>query len=121
MQDSELEALLNRYRPADPPDALGDRLLEPPAPLLRDPRTWPWAVAAAALLAVTIGLHVAALVASAPGADPLDAQRVQVVAEQIGGPGARVMAEDIVRQEQRGEERAREWREQADARETTPR
>jgi|tagenome__1003787_1003787.scaffolds.fasta_scaffold20776684_2 hypothetical protein len=117
MQDSELEALLNRYRPADPPGGLEDRLLEQPALVFRDPRTWPWAVAAAALLAVTIGLHVAALAASSAGADPLDAQRVQVVAEQIDGPAARVLAEDIVRQEQRAEERAREWREQADARE----
>src|SRR3954468_16206837 len=70
MQDSELEALLSRYRPADPPGGLEDRLLEQPALVFRDPRTWPWAVAAAALLAVTIGLHVAALAASSAGGIP---------------------------------------------------
>jgi hypothetical protein len=59
MQDSDLEALLNKYRPADPPPSLA-RLVESPnlpVPQPSNPRTWPWAIAAAALLAITVGLQ----------------------------------------------------------------
>jgi hypothetical protein len=111
MQDSDLEALLNKYRPADPPPSLA-RLVESPnlpVPQSSNPRTWPWAVAAAALLAVTVGLHAFSLTASTTPADTvLDAQRVQAVADEIGGPGARVIAEYIVSEEQRADAEARQ-------------
>jgi hypothetical protein len=45
-----IEGALRRYRPSGPPAALRDRVLAPPVG-----RTWPWAAAAAALLAVTLG------------------------------------------------------------------
>jgi hypothetical protein len=49
---SDLEDLLRRYRPADPPPGLEARIFG-------EPRVWPWAAAAAALLALTLGLQVA--------------------------------------------------------------
>lgn len=49
MSDPELEDLLRRYRPAGPPPDLRARIVAGPAPV---PRTWPWAAAAAALLAM---------------------------------------------------------------------
>jgi hypothetical protein len=48
MTDPELDDLLRRYRPAGPPAELRARLIASAAPM---PRTWPWAAAAAALLA----------------------------------------------------------------------
>ena len=48
MTDPELDELLRRYRPAAPPAELRARLIASAAPM---PRTWPWAAAAAALLA----------------------------------------------------------------------
>jgi hypothetical protein len=86
--DDPLEALLARYRPIArvPP-------LRPP----REGRTWPWAVAAAALLAITVGLHAAVPPAPEP---PPDARRVQALTEQLGGGDeVRAMAERIVRAE----------------------
>jgi hypothetical protein len=49
-----IEDALRRYRPSGPPASLRDRVLVPPVG-----RTWPWAAAAAALLAVTLGLQAA--------------------------------------------------------------
>jgi hypothetical protein len=106
MQDSELEALLKKYRPVDPPHGLERRIFDPPPGRIArtERRTWPWAVAAAALLAITVGLHAFSISASPtrPGV-VLDEQRVQAVADEIGGPNARVGAEHIVRQEQRAD------------------
>jgi hypothetical protein len=45
-----IEDALRRYRPSDPPAALRDRVLAAPVR-----QTWPWASAAAPLLAVTLG------------------------------------------------------------------
>jgi hypothetical protein len=55
MFDRELNELLRRYRPAAPPPDLRDRITVPIA--VR--RTWPWAVAAAALLLAACALQVA--------------------------------------------------------------
>jgi len=106
MQDSELEALLKKYRPVDPPHGLEQRIFDPPSGHVARPerRTWPWAVAAAALLAITVGLHALSIASSPARPDViLDEQRVQAVANEIGGPNARVRAEYIVRQEQRAD------------------
>ena len=53
MNDNELDDLLRRVRPAGPPPELRARILasRPARP------AWPWAAAAAALLALTIGLQ----------------------------------------------------------------
>ena len=56
MNDEEIEALLRAVRPVGPPPGLRARILAArPAR-----RTWPWVAAAAALLAVTVSLRVAA-------------------------------------------------------------
>ena len=46
------EDLLRKYRPAAPPPDLRARILVP------ERAAWPWAVAAAALLALTVGLRL---------------------------------------------------------------
>lgn len=54
MTDRELDDLLRRYRPAGPPPELCARIAAGVAPAAR---TWPWAAAAAALLAAVCALH----------------------------------------------------------------
>jgi len=49
-------------------------------------------------------------VGPASAEEGLDMERVQAIADQIGGPQARVMAEYIVRQGQRAEADARQQR-----------
>ena len=97
---ADIEELLNRYRPGAPPPDLWNRIS-------KSPRTWPWAVAAAALLAITLGLHGA--VVPAPTAGPaVDTQRVKAIAEELGStPGSEIMAEWMARQEARAEQDAR--------------
>lgn len=55
MTDPELDALLRRYRPAGPPPELRARVVasEPPAV-----RAWPWAAAAAILLAAVCAMQL---------------------------------------------------------------
>ena len=50
MNDEQLDDLLRRVRPAGPGAELRARIVG----IGRVPRTWPWALAAAALLAVTV-------------------------------------------------------------------
>jgi hypothetical protein len=98
--DAEIEALLNRYQPAAPPNDLWNQIS-------KSQRTWPWALAAAALLLITMGLHGA--VVPAPGAEPaVDTQRVEAIVEELGRtPGSQVIAEWIARREARAEQDAR--------------
>ena len=125
MHDSDIEGLLKKYRPAAPPEALETRifqLADPGAIRTTTARTWPWAVAAAALLALTIGLHAFSLTGPAGAADQgLDVQRVQMLAAEIGGPGARATAEYIVRQEQRADAAADQARMTEASRDTVSR
>ena len=51
--DNELENLLRRYEPAGPPASLRGRVV---ARRANSRRTWPWATAAAALLALAVWL-----------------------------------------------------------------
>lgn len=52
MDDQDVERLLRRYVPAGPPPGLRARIRRP------TPRLWPWAAAASALLAATLGLRL---------------------------------------------------------------
>ena len=56
MSGRDLERRLRSYRPAGPPPRLRARVV---ATATVRPRVWPWVAAAAALLALTVGLHVA--------------------------------------------------------------
>lgn len=102
MDDRQVENLLRRYRPAGPPDSLRERCLTP----LRPERVWPWATAAAALLAIAIGLQsaVAAAMAGAniPPAMDMSAQAASELAETLGGDAAaRLAAEQFIDQQMR--------------------
>lgn len=91
--DTEIEDLLRRYRP------VAQFSTFPNFQIPKSARLWPWAVAAAALLAVTIGFHAAVLPAPVPSS-LIDPARVQAIAEELGGgPEGRVMAEWIARRE----------------------
>jgi hypothetical protein len=112
MQDRDIEALLRQYRPAGPARELGDRISQSPIHQIAQspdsPRTWPWAVAAAALLAISLGLHVTPRAANDGQPDGPDPQRVQAVAAALGPTaGNRMVAEWIVRQEMRADRDAR--------------
>lgn len=113
MHDDDVDDLLRKYRPAAPSRAFEERLLQSldgKTRRLPQPRTWPWAVAAAALLAITVGLHVSSTTAPVRTSELLDTQRVQALADEIGGPAAAAMAEYIVRQEQRADAQAEQAR-----------
>jgi hypothetical protein len=101
MNDRDIEKLLRRYQPVDQISRSPNLHISKPA------RTWPWAIAAAALLTISVGLHAA--VASVP--DPsaiVDAQRIQAISEELGGgPGSEVIAEWMARREARAEREAR--------------
>jgi hypothetical protein len=96
MNDHEIESLLRRYRPIST------------FPHLHISKsTWPWAVAAAALLAISVGLH-AAVVPAPDLSSAVDAQRVRTIAEALGGsPGSEDLAEWMARREARVELEAR--------------
>ena len=64
-------------------------------------------MAAAALLALAVGLHASARSSSVPEEDRIDQRRVEAVAEDLGGPRHRPIAEWIVREETRAERAAR--------------
>jgi hypothetical protein len=93
MNDRDIESLLRRYRP------VAQISKSPNFHISKSARTWPWAVAAAALLAVSIGLHAAA--ARGPETVSLvDGARVQAIVNELGGtPERRIMAEWIARRE----------------------
>jgi hypothetical protein len=82
MDDRDLEEILRRYLPRGPSSSLRD------AVLAREPqsqRVWPWAVAAAALLAATVGLWRAADRLRPTAADrPLPVSASWVEAQPVG-------------------------------------
>ncbi len=102
MKDEQIEALLRRYRPIARLPLDGGRS-SPEDPVQRLPLTWPWAVAAAALLAITVGIHAAVVAAPEPS-QAVDAQRVQAITNDLGGTEeSRVVAEWLARYQARAE------------------
>jgi hypothetical protein len=101
MDEDKVRELLGRYRPAGPARDLRQRALTAG---VSAPRTWPWAAAAAALLVVSVGLHVAASYEVPRYAvDDNGSDSVEALAAALGGDAdARVAAEMIVA--------ARQWR-----------
>ena len=102
MDDRQLEHLLKRYRPAGPPDSLRERALT----ASRHARVWPWATAAAALLAITVGLQGAAAgavtAAEIVSMPDTSADAAAELAEAFGGDEvARRMAEQFIDEEVR--------------------
>lgn len=99
-EDTEFEELLSRYRPADPRSDLWDQISKlPDSQISKSERAWPWAVAAAALLAISVGLH-ATVVAPPESSSLVDPARVQAIVDELGGsPDSRTMAEWIARRE----------------------
>lgn len=97
---NDLEDLLNRYRPGKPPPDLRARILDDAVPS----RAWPWAAAAAALVACTLGLRFAggAEINDVRQSPPdVTALAVSQLAEVLGGTeDARRAADVIVAQEQ---------------------
>ena len=107
MNDSDIEDLLRRYRPVGPPANLRARILSES----RAHRVWPWASAAAALLASTLALHDAAghvIATMDPKPAPEPAVRaIDDLTEMFGGDAtARRLAEFVVVEEQMRRERA---------------
>jgi hypothetical protein len=106
-QDREIEERLSRYRPAGPRTDLWNQISTfQDFQISKSPRTWPWAMAAAALLALTIGLHASAS-SGLPEEERIDERRVEAVADDLGGAANRPIAEWIVREETRAERAAR--------------
>lgn len=97
---NDLDDLLNRYRPAGPPPDLRARVLDAAVPS----RAWPWGLAAAALLVVSIGLRAGSDVemnqVQEPVVDVTTAAIDQLASVLGGGEQARVVAESIILQEQ---------------------
>ena len=104
MQDHDIESALRRYRPVGPPAGLHARLAAPR-------RVWPWAAAAAALLAVTLGARagIDSLASQVPTVPDPTELAVEDLTRLLGGDApARQMAELIIVEQQMQRERSRE-------------
>jgi hypothetical protein len=105
MDNTDIDDLLRRVRPAGPPAELRARLLRA-APA---PRAWPWVGAAAASLVAAAGLQLASSTAidraDMPSLSDPDASIVQATTDTLGGDvTARRLAEFmLIEQELRGE------------------
>lgn len=81
MDDDKVRELLDRYRPLGPAGELRDRALRGATKV---GRTWPWATAAAVLLAATVAIQVATT--SALGRiTPPPADSTSALANAMGG------------------------------------
>lgn len=94
MQNEDLEQLLHRYEPAAPPPSLRARVMNVHGGATR---AWPWAAAAAALLALTVWLHDATTrVAGRYAGASVDAGGEHALASMMGDTDeARLMARRI--------------------------
>jgi hypothetical protein len=95
--DDDLERLLRRYEPAPPPASLRARALGA-RPDAR--RAWPWAAAAAAMLAAIVWLHGArarVLEQSEIDGPPRSREEEALLTDMLGGSDeARAIARTIV-------------------------
>ena len=94
MDETRIKDLLRRFQPVGPPPELQMFALYPARP----DRVWPWATAAAALLAVSVAFHVAASRVAIPQARDAElADALDGIAAAFGGDAeARRFAELIV-------------------------
>jgi len=110
--EDEIEQLLRRYTPAGPGASLDRRIARLSTHGRRaEVRTWPWAAAAAALLAMTVGLHASARTSPRDSldADPMFRDAVAALSAQLGGDRpAQRLAESMLRQEAAERERLQE-------------
>jgi hypothetical protein len=93
----EIEEIVRRYRPPDPPRDLRDRIMS--ARIEARGRVWPWAVAAAALLATVLTLYTGSAVSAStdPSVEVANHEMVELN-ERLGTDvTARDMANWIVR------------------------
>jgi hypothetical protein len=95
---NDIEGLLRRYRAADPPERLRARVVDRAEGAVR---LWPWAAAAAALLACLTGFHAGStsLRANVSTAFPvawIDDERERLVEALGGGAAARARAEYLI-------------------------
>ena len=97
MDDDKVRELLSRYQPIWPPSGLRERAF---AASTHRSRTWPWAAAAAALLAAAIGLHVATNRVLARVAAPAVSLSVDALATAMGGDEAARAAARLIVEEQ---------------------
>lgn len=97
MTDPEIQDVLRRYRPTGPSPDLRARVL---CGATSVGRTWPWAAAAAVLLAATVYLHVSAnriVLRAVDLPTSAEAAAIDALAEMFGGDSrARSMAELVV-------------------------
>ena len=100
MNDDHLEDLLRQVRPTGPPPGLRARITAP----RRVQRVWPWALAAAAMLFISVALHASATVAAARAVGDRVEQTEAAIASLTemlgGGADARATSELIVASEQ---------------------
>jgi hypothetical protein len=116
MDEHDVEELLRRVRPVGPPAELRARIEREGARAsweraVEERRAWPWAVAAAALLALTVGLRVETNRLEARVEVPPDptAAIVDDLADRLGGDDrARWLAVLMVLEQQMRAERATE-------------
>jgi len=96
-EHDDLERRLRQYRPLAPPPRLRERIVGPQVPT---PRIWPWATAAAAMLATTIFLHASstslARQTEIAALAPFDAEVTELTEMLGGGVEAERMAREIV-------------------------
>jgi hypothetical protein len=96
MDDDRIDQVLRQVQPAGPPPHLRARILAARRPVRR---SWPWAAAAAALLALTVWLrgadaNLAAALAPPPSA--WDAERTALAGLLGGDAVAQAVADQIV-------------------------
>jgi hypothetical protein len=95
MDEHGIESVLRRYRPVGPPADLQARILAAR-------RTWPWAVAAAALLALTLGARtgVAGTIARFPVTPGPAHQAAAELTQLLGGDAMARQVVDLMLAEQ---------------------
>ena len=88
MKDEDLESLLRIYEPSAPSSSLRARIVSAGG---GDRRVWPWAVAAAAMVALTVGFQLSAarlLVDTAAAVQPdVSTEEIDALTALLGDAG----------------------------------